>query len=178
LTCPTLFKALSADLELIENKDNAGSRDNCANQDGQWDHIALVLPVHNPAMWAATAKKSMGIPFLTVTARSCDGFKHPLILASWRLAAIDPHQYHSSGLVELGNSLMDFKYHLICINASGGIGYQHQGMNSNCNNILSLPIFPCFFAGFKSGPILAGLTYLFLFLMMPAKAPCFIGIDL
>lgn len=98
LTCPTLFKALSADSEPIEDKDNAGSRDNGANQDGQRDHIALVLPVHNPTVRAATAQKSMGIRFLAVTARSCDGFKHPLILASWQLAAIDPYQYHSSGL--------------------------------------------------------------------------------
>jgi hypothetical protein len=47
---------------------------------------------------------------------------------------------------------MDFKYHLIRISASGGIRYQHQGTNSNCNNILSLPIFPLFFCWIQVGP--------------------------
>lgn len=106
LSRPTLCENLRADSELIENKDNAGSRDNGANQDGQRDHVALILPVHDPAVRAAAAKKGMGIPFLTVTARSGDGFKHLLILASWQLAAIDPHQYHSTDTKYLGNTLM------------------------------------------------------------------------
>lgn len=96
--CATLVKVIQADSELIENKDNAGSSDNGANQDGQRDHIALILPVHNPTVRAATAKKGMEIHFLTVTAWSGDGLKHLLILASWQLAEIDPHQYHSTGL--------------------------------------------------------------------------------
>ena len=82
--------------ELTEGNNNNGTYRNCAHQDGQGDHIALVLPVDNMTGRTTTTHKRVGIRLLTVAARSCDGFKHPRILTCLKSFAIDPHQYHSA----------------------------------------------------------------------------------
>jgi len=78
--------------ELAKDQNNNGSYSNCPQQDGQGNHIALVLPVDNLAVRTTTAHKRMGIRLLTVAARSCDGFEHPAILTCLQSFAIDPHQ--------------------------------------------------------------------------------------
>jgi hypothetical protein len=82
--------------ELTEEKNNNGTYRNCAHQDGQGDHIALVLPVGNLAGRTTTTHKRVGIRLFTAAARSCDGFEHPGILTCLKSFAIDPHQYHSA----------------------------------------------------------------------------------
>ena len=63
-------------LELGEYKKYGGYCNYCTYDDSQRYHIALVLPIGYFTGRATTAKESMRIHFLTVTARSCDGAKH------------------------------------------------------------------------------------------------------
>ena len=80
------------DSEFGEEKNNAGPRNNCTHQDGHGYHITLVLPIDKLTGRTTTAKKGVGIHFLTMSARSCDRSEHLLILAFLRLSAIDPNQ--------------------------------------------------------------------------------------
>ena len=83
---------MSIGLKLSKYEDNSRSQGNRTYQYGHGYHVALVLPVDNPAIGTTTAQKSMGVLSLTVAARSCDGFKHRSILASCKINSTDPHQ--------------------------------------------------------------------------------------
>ena len=79
-------------LELGEYKKHSGYCNNCTYHDGQGYHVALVLPIGYLAGRTTTAKESMGIHFLTITAGSHDGFEHLRIVTLWQLFAIDLRQ--------------------------------------------------------------------------------------
>lgn len=79
--------------ELLEDKNNNGSCNSGPCHDSQRHHVALVLPVNKLTGRTTTAKEGMRIHFPTVAAGSIDRSEHGLILACWRLAAIDPNQY-------------------------------------------------------------------------------------
>ena len=97
--------------ELTEGNNNNGTYRNCAHQDGQGDHIALVLPVDNMTGRTATTHKRVGIRLLTVAARSCDGFEHPRILTCLQSIAIDPHQNHSADKNTVGCVIYNAPFH-------------------------------------------------------------------
>ena len=97
--------------ELTEEKNNNGTYRNCAHQDGQGDHIALVLPVDNMTGRTATTHKRVEIRLLTVAARSCDGFEHPRILTCLQSIAIDSHQNHSADKNIVGCVIYNAPFH-------------------------------------------------------------------
>ena len=70
-------------LDLGEYDQDSGHCDNCTHHDSQGYYIALVLPIDDFTGRTTTAKESMAKHFLTVAARSCDGFEHSGILTCW-----------------------------------------------------------------------------------------------
>jgi len=121
---PTPSEPYCHGLEPVEDKKNDGGGNNCTCHDSQRYYIGLVLPVGMLAGRTTTAKKGMGIHFLAVATRSCDGFEHSVILIYPQLIAIDPRQYHSAGdgyvyrLVKEENTTGALSYSTIYLYAS------------------------------------------------------------
>jgi len=64
------------DSEPVDDNNTARSHNNYTYQDGQGNHVALVLPIDKLAGRTTTAKKGMGIHSLTMATWSCDRSEH------------------------------------------------------------------------------------------------------